>query len=228
MMKRLRNFRFLLPLVLVAVVADLCAQTASEKTLVVNGKNVGSAVRQIGGHSFVDVEALAQATNGAVTIEGNRVMLTIPVGNSGAAAQPASAPDQQRLSREFASAAIADLADMREWRGALSAMVTYGLAAGPAMGQEYHDRADADLRQASVAASTDADRNALQLLTNEFNTLTDWANQIAASRQSLNGAKTVDPNALQNDPTLSKISNCSRFLSGMVVSGRFGDDASCH
>ena len=228
-MNRRRSLRFTLAVgFALALAALLPAQTAPEKTLVVNGKTVGTGIRQIDGHSYVDIEALAQATNGALSVESNRIVLTIPVPSSNAATVIAPLVDQQRLSRDFASAAIADVADMREWRGALGAMITYGLAVSAAWGQDYHDRADAGLRQASLAALTDADRSALQLLTNEFNTLTDWANQIAAARQSLNGGKTVDPNALANDPVLAKITACSRFLDSMLVSNRFGDDASCH
>jgi hypothetical protein len=44
----------------------------------------------------------------------------------------------------------------------------------------------------------------------------------------LNATKTVDPNMMQNDQALAKISACSNFLSGMLVSGTFTDDASCH
>src|ERR1700728_434796 len=81
----------------------------SDKVLVVNGKTVEAAVRQIDGRSFVDIEALAQATNGAVTVESNRVVLTIPVGNPSVA----PAPPADGLSRSFASAAIAEGAEMR-------------------------------------------------------------------------------------------------------------------
>ena len=40
------------------------AHNTSDKVLVVNGKTVEAAVRQIDGHSFVDIEALAQASVG--------------------------------------------------------------------------------------------------------------------------------------------------------------------
>jgi hypothetical protein len=33
---------------------------------------------------------------------------------------------------------------------------------------------------------------------------------------------------VQSDQSLAKISNCSRFLSSMLVSGIFSDDQSCH
>jgi hypothetical protein len=82
--------------------------------------------------------------------------------------------------------------------------------------------------QSTLSASTDADRNALQLLKNESDNLAGWASEVMAARQALNGAKTVDPNALQNDPVLAKITSCGRFLNAMLVSGAFSDDGNCH
>jgi hypothetical protein len=86
----------------------------------------------------------------------------------------------------------------------------------------------ASLMQAAVAATTASDQDALQLLRNEFSNLSQWASDMVATRQSLNATRTVDPTASQNDQALTKISNCSQFLSSMLVSGRFTDDASCH
>ena len=230
-----RRFRRLLALgfvlLLAAVLSSqgaLPAQSAPDKVLVLNGKTVEAKVRQIDGRSYVDIEALAQATNGAVTVESNRVVLTIPLPDPSAARTVAPAQPADGLSRNFASAAIAEVAEMREWRGAIGAMITYGLAASKSSAQDYHERVAEGLRQTSPAASTDADRNALQLLKNESESLTGWANDVLAARQDLNGAKTMDPNALQNDPALAKITGCSRFLNSMLVSGTFSDDGSCH
>jgi len=58
--------------------------------------------------------------------------------------------------------------------------------------------------------------------------MTNWANGVIAARQALNGAATVDPNALQNDTAYAKIRSCSQFLNSMIVSGAFNDDPSCH
>jgi hypothetical protein len=107
-------------------------------------------------------------------------------------------------------------------------MITYGLAAGSATAQDYHAICEEDLGQATVVAVTDSDRSALQLLKNEFDNLTAWANQILAERKALNGARTIDPNSSQNDAALTKITNCGRFLNSMIVSGAFADDSNCH
>ena len=225
------RFRFILVFAFVlSLTGILPAQSTRppDKALVVNGKIVGTGVRQIDGHSYVDIDTLAQLTNGVVTVEPSRIVLTIPASESSARSTTPTAQISQGLSKEFARAAIAEVAEMREWRGAIGTMVTYGLAVSGSWTQDYHDRVDEGLRQATLAASTDEDRNALQLLKNEFDTLAGWANDIVAARQALNAAKTIDPNALQNDPVLAKITTCSRFLNVMLVSGVFSDDGSCH
>jgi hypothetical protein len=204
----------------------------ASKILVVNGKTVDVEVKDIQGRSYVDVETLAQITSAVVTVEPNRIVLTIPAPNtaatSAAAATNAGPQPPPGLSRDFASAAVSTLADMREWRGAISMMIIYGLVVSASWSSDYHDRVEADLAQAAVAATTDADQSALPLLRNESEKLNSWANDVLAARQSLNGAKTVDPNALKNDPSLAKITDCGRFLNGMIVSRVFSDSASCH
>lgn len=199
---------------------------ASNKTLVVNGRSVPAGVRQINGRSYIDVETLAQATNGVVKMEPNRVVLTIPSASS-TASPGAPASNSQELSRTFAVGAIGEVSEMREWRGAIGAMVTYGLAISGTWAQDYRNRVQTGLTQLASAASTDGDRNALQLLTSEFDNLAEWSNEIFTARQNLNGAKTVDPNALSNDPQLAKITNCGHSLEGMLISGAFSDDGGC-
>jgi hypothetical protein len=273
------NFRFFLPLGFVLALAGvLFAQgtpkenktLGKNKILVVNGKSAGPAVRQIDGRSYVDIQTLAEVTNGVVTIERHRIVLTIPASDSRAtpSADPASAPPAgsaaadaaatdaaptdaapvgaapapvgaapvsappapppQGLTRDFASAAIAALAEMRETRGAIRTMITYGLAVSDTWTQDDQGRVMTGLRQAEVAATTEDDLHALQLLENEAAKLTSWADSVFAAREALNGAMTLDPNALQNDPAVAKIRSCAQFLNAMLVSGTFADDPSCH
>jgi hypothetical protein len=260
MMNQYRNLRFFVRLGLVlAIPVSLFAQSIPNKTLVVNGKTVEAAVRQIDGHSYVDVETVAQLTNGTFIVDPRQVVLNIPVANTStaAAATPAkpaakstaatsvegatptvaaSAPvttvapvePPPGISRGFATAAIGAVADMREWRGATSAMITHGLALGDAWAESYHERVQEGLRQAQLAAVTDSDRSALQLLQSEADNLTIWWNGVLAARQNLNGAATIDPDALQNDTALAKIRTCSQFLNSMLVSGTFVDNSNCH
>jgi hypothetical protein len=232
------KIQFFLRLAIVPLFAGaLFAQSTPDKILVVNGKMIGPAVREMDGHSYVDIDTLAQAMSGNVTVEPNRVVLAfpMPVAASALAVAPTPTPQSQPapqppqgLSRGFAAAAIGNLAEMREWRGATTAMITYGMAVSDALAQSYRDQVQEGLAQAGVAAVTDDDRNALGLLQGESAQLANWANTVLAARHELNGKATVDPNALQNDSALAKIQTCGQFLNSMLVSGAFADDASCH
>jgi hypothetical protein len=212
-----------------SVAGILLAQSTPDRTLFVNGKPAGT-VTQVGGHSYIDIDTVAQITNGTLTVEPNRVLLNIPARepvpiSNAAAPQPSQV---NSLSKDFARAAIAELAEMREWRGAVGTILTYGVPVVGTWPQDYHDRVETDLAQVALTASTAADQDALALLRNEFGNLSQWASGIVSARQSLNATKSVDPTYMQNDPTLAKITNCNLFLSSLLVSGVFADDPSCH
>jgi hypothetical protein len=117
---------------------------------------------------------------------------------------------------------------MREWRGAVGAILAYGSPVVGTWPQDYHDRVETNLQQAGVAASTAADQDALQLVRNEFGNLSQWTNDVVSARQSLDATKSVNPTTMQNDPLLAKITSCSSFLGSMLVSGVFADNPSCH
>jgi hypothetical protein len=209
----------------------LLAQNTPDRTLIVNGKSAGMVV-QLDGHAYVDVETVARFTNGSVTLEPSRVVLTFPPPATSSAPSVGLAPlppaPPPGLSRNFASLAIGELAEMREWRGAVGTILTYGVPVAGTWPQDYHDRVEANLAQVGIAVTTAADQDALQLLQNEFSNLARWANDIVTTRQSMNATNTVRPDTIQSDQTLAKISDCSRFLNSMLVSGSFADDQSCH
>ncbi len=186
---------------------------------------------QMGGHAYVDVETVAQFTNGSVTLEPGRVVLSFPAGGSNTAtnSSPTSGPAAPPgLSRNFASLAIAELAEMREWRGAVGTILTYGVPVVGTWPQDYRDRVAANLDQVALSTTTAADQDAMQLMRSEFSNLSRWASEVVSTRQSMNATNTVRPDTLQSDPTLAKISDCSRFLNSMLISGSFSDDQSCH
>src|ERR1700693_5536538 len=122
----------------------LLAQNTPDRALIVNGKSAGMVV-QMGGRAYVDVETVAQFTNGSVTLEPNRIVLTFSASGSrgapsgGLAPLPPAVPPG--LSRGFASLAIAELAEMREWRGAVGTILAYGVPAVGSWAQGYPDRA---------------------------------------------------------------------------------------
>jgi hypothetical protein len=106
--------------------------------------------------------------------------------------------------------------------------VTFGLAVDGSWAQIYHERVQTSLEQATVAASTNSDHNALQLLNTQYANLAKWESVVVAERANHNGERTVAENSLQNDPVPIKFSNCGRFLSSMLGSRIFADNPSCH
>ena len=137
----------------------------------------------------------------------------------------------QGFSREFARAGIAQLAEMREWKGAISSAIRSGVAGGNWLApllKEHRARAAESLSLASVAAKTESDLKALELLKSEFTNLGEWDTEAQATIQSLNAEKSINPLAAQSDPLLAKISECGNFLNAMLVGGEFADSTSCH
>ena len=208
--------------------APAMAQNATQaRALVVNGRSAEGAVVQINGHSYVEVETLAQIMGAAVRLEPGRVVLTSAASETGDKAGRIT----PGLSKEFARAGISQLAEMREWKGAISSAVRSGVAGGTWLApllREHRVRAEASLGQTSVAATTDSDKLALQLLKGEFANLEQWDSNAQAIILSLNAEQNLNPAAAENDPLLAKISECGSFLNAMLVGGEFADSASCH
>jgi len=207
--------------------AALAQKVPEKKTLVVNGRTADAAVVLIDGHSYVDVDTFARITNATVSYEPGRVILTVPAAETGAKPER-PAPG---LSKDFAKAGISQLAEMREWKAAIASAIRSGVAGGNWLGpwlNDYRVRAEGNLSQTSLAAKTESDRKALQLLKNEFTNLGEWDSNTQATIHSLNAEQTINPAAAQNDPLLTKISECGNFLNAMLVGGEFADSPSCH
>ena len=135
----------IVPLVLLLSVAGLLlAQGVPDKMLVVNGKEIPGAVVQIEGRSYVHVEALPQITNGTLTVETNRIVLTTPSASSTAGAPP-PVPVDTGLTRDFVREAIADLANMREWKAAVATAITFGIQFIGTWPGDYRDRVEEGL-----------------------------------------------------------------------------------
>jgi len=230
-----------LSLGLILSVSETVAQDTPTRTLIVNGQTLDAGVVLVEGRSYVDIEGLAEGMGGSVTFEANQISLTIPGPPPSAALQtpppsaapqtppPSTAPQTpEGLSKDFQKIAVFTLAEMREWKGAIGTVVTSGIPVVGTWSQDYHDRGEADLMQAALAVSTEPDRQALQLLQQQFTRLSEWADTVLGEREALNADRTINPNSLQNDQSLAKISQCGQFLSSMIVSGTFSNDSSCY
>jgi hypothetical protein len=200
------------------------------ETVEINGQTGQAAVIHVDGRTYVDLETLARIAKGSVSFKANRVVLNLPPSSAGTSASVAP-PTQAdaRLSRDFMRAGMETIALMREWASPLANAIQNGYPVTENWVANYREQAAHGLRLASVAATTDADRGALQLLTNEFEAVREWSNKLLEARKSMNaGQYSVSANALRDDPLSQKIVACGRFLAPMLASGNIQDDPSCH
>jgi len=220
-------------LVLLITSASMWASQAKQKTemLVITGQTGQAPVIQVDGRAYVDLESLARIANWSLTFKANRIVLNLqpPTAGIPAAVTPSTQVDDPGLSRDFMRAGMETIALMREWASPLAYAIQNGYPVTENWVAGYRDQAAHGLRLASVAAATDADRSALQLLTNEFEAVREWSNKLVEARKSMNtGEYAMSPSALRDDPLSQRIVTCGRFLAPMLASGNIQDDPSCH
>lgn len=221
---RKRPFIAWLMLALLLILPGLALSQVAQQnlTLLVNGQPGQATVVQINGRSYVEIDALARIVNGSLGFKGNQIILTLPVSTTSA---PPTQPENPGFSKDFLKAAIEEMAAIREWRIILANAVQHGYPVAEDWLSAYRDQAAKNLSLASVAASTDYDRGALKLLTNEFDNMQKLSNNIFAIR---NSRDYLSPDALNDDPLNQRILSCAHSLASMVASGRFEDDGTCY
>jgi hypothetical protein len=226
MRKKISQTTPTLLVILILPVLALSQAAQQTRTLIVNGQPGQATVVQVNGRSYVDLEALARIANGSLAFNGNQITLTLPnaANTPPAAASSTSPAADPGLSRGFLRAGIEAMSLVREWHSALANAIKNGFPISANWLAGYRGQATPALRLASVAATTDSDRSAFQLLTNAFNFMDSLSNQYVAARQSLDY---ISPDALANDPLDQKLVNCGHSLAAMVASGQFVDDGSC-
>lgn len=234
-----RDFRSILLVVFTAVLSGASyGQTKQQQqNVVVNGQSGQAEVMNQNGRLFVDLLALASIGRGSVSFSGPGIVLTLPGAASGTTSpgpsQPATDASQpantSALSRPFMKAGIEEIASLREWATTLASAIRGGYGVTDVWVNGYRDQASQSLQIADAAASTDGDRNAVQLLHGAFNLVQQWSDKLVAAKKSMDTAKyTTSPDALREDPSSQKIIACGHFLTQMLGSATFQDDASCH
>jgi hypothetical protein len=195
------------------------------RTLVVTGHPGEIALVDMNGHPYVGLEALTRVVNGSLSFNGNQVILTLPADlpNSISSASTGTAA-KRGLSSDFLNAGIEQMSVIREWRTALTSAVQRGYPVTEDWMNGYSDLAQKNLRLASVAASTESDRNVLSLLNIEFNNMKKLSNRFVDANKAM---RYMAPNSLDNDPLNQSILNCGHSLASMAASGRFVNDGAC-
>ena len=223
----MRNSSWCKGLILAAIVAvpAMALSQAGEdnRTLVINGQPGQAPVIRIQGRSYVELEALARLTHGSLSFNGNQITLTLPASPANTATTIAG--DKSEFSKEFLRAGIEEMSTVREWRIALTNAVQNNFPIGDDWIAGYRGPALRNLRLASVAAATDSDRSAYQLLSNEFDNMKKLSDRFVAAHTAQEYTPT---DALKSDPLDQQILSCARSLAAMAATGQFVDDGSCH
>lgn len=231
----LRNLSLISSLLFFFSLPNMAQHNRPGRILVIDGKPGQAAVVEIGGRAYVDIEGLTQIAHGSLSFKADRIVLSLPTSdlNSPTAEvqeEPAHSPIvDSGLSRTFMLAGIEEIATMREWANTLAYAIENGYPITDHWATQSREQAAHDLALAAAAASNESDRNALQLLTNQFETVREWSNKLLQERKTMDTAKyAISDNALREDRTSQKIIACGHFLATMIGSGSFKDDPSCH
>ena len=218
----------LILLVLLMIPALALSQAAQQnRTLIVNGQSGQVKMVQIDGHSYVDLESLARTANATLDFRGDQIRLTLPgpAAGTASAAAPPSPPANPGFSKDFLQASIEEMAVIREWRSALSNCIENNYPVQEDWVESFRGQAATSLVLAYSATSTESDRSAVQLLSNEFDNMNALSQKLLDARKILHFVSADDFNS---DPVNQNILNCARSLASMAVSGQFVDDVSCH
>jgi hypothetical protein len=230
----LRNVLLISFWILFFPLPNLAQHDQPGRMLVIDGKTGQAAVVEIGGRAYVDIEGLTQITHGFLSFKADQIVLSLPTSNVNppmpeAQAEPHSPVAESGLSREFMLAGIEEIATMREWANTLAYALENGYPITEHWAANSREQAAHDLTLAAAAASNESDRNALQLLTHEFEAVREWSNKLVHERKTMDTAKyAISGNALREDPASQKIIACGHFLATLLGSGTFKDDPSCH
>jgi hypothetical protein len=224
--------RLHLPLLVVATIAaPMTMQAVAQngvrtRSLVVNGYRGDAEVVQLGGKDYIEVNGLVRIAQGTLSFHGDQIVLTVPM--SELSSQHTDNSDPNALSREFMKAGVEEVTLLREWASPLANAIENGFPITEQWVHGFRAKAADGLRMASVAATTAADKSALEFLSREFQLVDGWSNKLLEARESMDTGKyATSPDALKNEPESQKIIGCARSIESLLTSGTFHDDGSC-
>lgn len=214
-----RNLSAAAVLILPYLALSLTAQQGM--SLVIAGRPGSANVSQFDGRNYVEVEGIARLTDGSLSFRGNQIILTLPGANPDVP-QPAASP--AGFSKEFVTAGLEAMSQIREWRAAMRNAIERSYPLSETWLGTNRAQARQALRLASIAVNTTSDKNAFPFLTNEFNNM----NALSQKYLQMSVAMTyIDPSSLDSDPLNQKIVACAHSLASMATANQFVDDGSC-
>jgi hypothetical protein len=210
-------------LLVIGVMAASVVMAQQTTSLLITGQSGSAKVVQVAGHNYVEVEGLARITNSSINFNGNQIVLTLPGAGSSQDTSNSNAP-APGFSKDFVTAGIEAMAQLREWHSALRNALMRGYPLGEDWLGAYRNQAQQAVRMASVAVSTQSDKDAFPFVTNELNNMQALTNKYLQKTKNM---EYLDPNALDNDPLDQKIRTCAHSLASMATANQFVDDGSC-
>ena len=158
-----------------------------------------------------------------MSFRATRVVLTLPGSGNGA-------PDDNQLSpagfsKDFLNAGIELMASIREWRTAIINAIQNGFPVTEEWVTPYRRTSASKLALASVAATTESDRNGIALLTNELGFVKMFTDKYVERQKQGIGTFSDDLNA---DPLSQQILTCAQGITAVAASGQYQDVSSCH
>jgi hypothetical protein len=190
-------------------------------SLIIAGHPGSATVIRREGHSYVDLEGLAEITNGTISFKGNQIVMTLPRVN----AEPlTSVVRDPGFSRDFAAAATEAMIQIRRWRAALSYAIAHSYSLTGGWPADLRTQAQKAVGIASIAVRTTSDKNALPVLANEFNNMSTLTDKYVGMSE----ANTyIEPTSLNSDPLNLKIVASAISLASIGNANIFFDDGSC-
>ena len=211
MPRKTSRLPFMTTLLVLSACVALAQHDQHARYLIVDGHSGQADVIQNNGRPYVDLQSLVEITRGSLSYKAGRIVLNLPSAvnpPSTASAETVLPPpaNENGLSQDFMRAGIEEIATMREWASTLAYAIQNNYNVTEDWVAKYREQAAHDLRLASAAASTEGDRHALQLLTNEFEAVRAWSDKLVEARRSMDTAKyAFSAGDLSTEPQSHKI-----------------------
>jgi hypothetical protein len=205
------------------ILAASCLSLAGQEidSLIIVGHPGSAMVIRRDGHSYVDLEGLAELTQSTISFNGNQIVMALPRVNAEPLTSVVRDPGH---SSDFAAAATEAMIQIRKWRAALSYAIAHNNSLAGGWPADLRSQAQKALGMASIAVSTTSDENALPVLTNEFNNMSTLTDKYVGMSE----ANTyIEPTSLKSDPLNLKIIACANSLASMATANTFFDNGSC-
>ena len=198
-----------------------------QRTVVINGHAGEVTVYRIDNHAFVDLETLVRIGSGSVDYQQGRIVVTLPLVRP-SPTLPQSDATGPEISAGFDTAAIQELAAIKEWHSTIAFALQRAVPGDGSRLAVLRDRAVTGLQLTTAQATNDSDRAALSLLAGHFKRVDNWYTKVMGEHRTMDTAKySVNSDALERDPEYQQVKKCQDFLGRVFANGKYEDNVAC-